>query len=239
LDNQYYAVSELGTSNIATYQLLLQFIYMLPNELQQLFDEKDLDDIDIKILSAEFKPYSATIKILFNPDTYYFEGEVLVPQTWIIKVDSLIEYRMSSEPYGNFEIVEQHPFLQKHKERHGELYIKGPVPNAYELTKALLDAHISEFGGFDFLETFMTPFRLVTVANSKSALLASGPIGIMNCYKNVLDVNGVRCNILEGNYRDYWNGEERVNTVDKLQILDMGDTFFIGENFSFTKPSLI
>lgn len=212
---------------------------MLPQELQQIFDDKDLDDIEIKILSAEFELFSANIKVLFNPDTNYFQGEVLVPQTWIINVNPLIEYRMSSKPYGNFEILKQHPFLKKHKERHGELYISGPVPNAYQLTKALLDAHISEVGSVELLEPYMPPFHLVTVAETKSALLASGPIGIMNCYKKVLDANGVRCNILEGKYRDYWNGEERVNTVDKLKILDMGDTYFIGENFSFTKPSLI
>lgn len=212
---------------------------MFPQKLQQLFDDKDLDDIDIKILSAEFEPYSASIKVLFNPDTFYFQSEVLVSQTWIIQVESLIEYRISSEPYGNFKILDQHPFLQKHTERHGELYINGPVPNAYELTKALFDAHVSEVGGIDFLESFMAPFRLVTVADTKSALLASGPMGIMNCYKKVLDANSVRCNILEGKYQDYWNGEERVNTVDKLKILDMGETYFIGEEFRFIKPSQI
>ena len=211
---------------------------MIPSELQQLFNEKDLEDINIQILKISFDNYRALITVVFEPDTYYHENEVLVSQTWTIKVYPLVEYKITSDPYQNFAIRNAHPFLLRHIEKRAELYINGPIKNEYEVAIALLIEHQESIGGYDYIDEFMDPVRLQSVASAQSALLAKGPISIIEKYKSVLDDHRIESNILSGDKPTYWNGEAHVDTTENLKILDMGSTYFIAECFEFSPQRL-
>lgn len=66
-------------------------------------------------------------------------------------------------------------------------------------------------------------------------MFAKGPISIMDKYQQVLEGNGVVCN-LRGNFEPkFWDGEKDIPEITNLKLLKMGNSYVIGEDFIFKK----
>jgi hypothetical protein len=207
---------------------------MIPYKLQQLLSEKDIEDIEIRITNVYFENVTAEVSILFSPNTYYYEGEILESQTWKIKIFPVVEYNISSEAPVQFEILENHPFINKNKAPHGELYFSGHIQNKHELISALLLKHFELIEGYElFGNYYMSPLVMLQKLDASSALLANAPLNVLKEFKKVLDDRNIKNNIIQTYVPKYWNGYEQVSTIEKLKILAMSDTYFIAENFEF------
>ena len=70
---------------------------------------------------------------------------------------------------------------------------------------------------------------------TKSSLIASGPETLIKKFAAVLDGWEIKNNTVKGVLPKYWNGNELVNTVEKLNVLLMEDTYFVVEEILFHK----
>ena len=210
---------------------------MLPEELDKMLSENDEDDIRISINRVDFSPEQLTIDLIFVNEIWSSEDqEELETQRWKLTVPYPVNYNIAASGHYQFELLNKHPILLPHTDKRCSLYFKGPAEDVKAVKADLFAAQMEVFGALYNLATFMNNERNIdTILRAPSALLATAPRTLIDKYAECLEKHNLPYSIVDGWAPTYWDGEKNVNTVEKLKLLLMGDTYFIGERFLFEK----
>ncbi len=154
---------------------------------------------------------------------------------WEIKITNCRDHRVQTDWFERFEIYDAHPQLLQYTENATELYFSNKAIDTNKLLVELYNQHVIHCGINIPIEKFLNHNDLYDACNADFGLFAKGPISIMDKYQQVLEANGVVCN-LRGNFEPkFWDGEKDIPEITNLKLLKMGNSYVIGEDFIFKK----
>lgn len=120
---------------------------------------------------------------------------------------------------GVHNVSDTHPLLLPYQEPHSSLYIQGHTERLKELSFDLLQLHLATYGQWKpFNPTLFHQLKL------GQALLAAGPQHLIQQYAAKVEEYGLHTSIIP----DY------TPAPSTLQVLTLGDNYFIGSCFEFT-----
>jgi hypothetical protein len=119
---------------------------------------------------------------------------------------------------SGLDLSDAHPLLLPYQEPHCSLYIKGHTEHLKELSFDLLQIHLAIYGKWQ-------PFPSELFAKLKlgHALLAEGPEQLIQRYAAKVGEYGIDTSIIPS----------YTPAPSNLQILTLGDNYFVGSRFEF------
>ena len=210
---------------------------MIPNDLNRLLSENDEDDIRISIDRIDFSTEQIKMDLTFLNEIWGWDDQVeLESQRWTLTIPHPVKYNIATYVCYQFEIVNNHPLLLLYTDRWQSLYFKGPATDVKALMADIFTAQLEVFDSLYNLTNFLNSERNVeALLRAPSALLAKGPRTIIDKYASCLQAHNLPYSIVDGWQPTYWNGGQNVDTVEKLKLLLMGDTYVVAEEFLFEK----
>jgi len=120
---------------------------------------------------------------------------------------------------GPIDLSDAHPLLLPYQEPHSSLYIKGHTAHVKELSFDLSQIHLDTYGRWQAF--YPQHFGMLEMGH---ALLAEGPQSLIQRYAAKVNEYGIHTSILPG----------YTPAPSTLQVLTLGDNYFIGTRFEFT-----
>ena len=211
---------------------------MIPVTLQSFLDNSEAEDIKISLREVSFDDNSTILNLTFKEDVFIETAEEMEVQHWQVIMTSVLDFRINGKVFYQFELLKDHPFLLEYNSPRSSLYIADKVENKNSLIVELYKVHIGLFGSTDrFMDYINSELQLEKILDASSALLANGPLPVLEAYARCLKNHNIRHNIIPPYLPTYWNGEGHVQTLDKLQILLMEDSYFIFEGITFNQSN--
>lgn len=201
---------------------------ILPKELEEIINTGEFgDDGGIRITSLDY--FVDDSKVVFSLDS---GDEDKLNQLWELQIDGLRDQRISIDWANNLEFYSLHFLLWEFSRNHTSLYFKRKADNPNKLIADIFKTHRAVFGKWFDVEKYVSSF-LFGLCNESNGLFANGPKEILEyCYR-VLERNNAEPYYYGSSEPKRWNGEQWVIEDKDLKLLIMGDSYFIGRNFTF------
>jgi hypothetical protein len=207
---------------------------VLPDELKILLDETDEEDTRIYIDAADFSKVEPEIALTVITENY--EGKEGVRQSWLLTIKQHRASKIFSEFSARLEILDTHPLLFDYKEQHGSLYYSGHCTEHYKLFADLFAAHLNICGTFiPFTQYLNNGKDFISVLKATSALLAKGPRNVLQQYGHCLQQYNLTYNLMGSSLPKHWDGEKYVEATPDIKLLLLGESYFVGEDFVFSR----
>lgn len=209
--------------------------YPIPKELVDFSWSYDDGEEDVRGFSIKRTDFlSNTIHVVFN--VYFGTMSPAANGEWQLLVENYRDFHVDCCWVDELRIYDLHPRLLQYQEESAELYYSSILPNPDSLLADIYKAHVSVCGEFISIQKFLNkPF--LDACNTPFGLFATGPISVLEKYKEVFDRHGMINNIRKTSIPKHWNGEEYIPEPSDLKLLTMEDTFFIAQEFRFKKLS--
>lgn len=206
---------------------------VLPPEILELLQDADFESVGgIFIERLDYLESNALIKLRIETSSE------LPNQFWQITVENIISERiLRSWVYDNgaryIEVYTDHYLLWEFTDQHTELYVNGTSASTPEYVGArFYEMHATAFGEWLPLETYINKGGLFVATQMPQGLFAEGPKKILRQYERWLKQLGKPAYIFEGDGLIARN--TRNDTLD-LQLIIIGDNYFIGNHLTFTR----
>ncbi len=213
--------------------------------MQKLNDllPKELGDL---IYSLEFEEQGGfrITKIEFNSlfvvyfDVYVGNIEDVVSK-WSLSLSDYFDFNIEYEWSEEFEFHEHHPLLLDYIEDKVDLYFSSKANDINSLVADIYKAHHDTTKGWIEVEKYLNMNNLVAACSARFGLFASGPVSVIQKYKEVLDTHGVINNLsVYSSPKFSIKGEEgwKVLQIPQgLKLLMIGESYFISTKFKFEK----
>ena len=202
----------------------------LPIELREVFDSLDYEEEgylnirSVKYLNNELNlEFSISLGASIDlENTQNWELQILNYRNSIINIDDCGRY---------FIFYSDHVLLWEFT-NNIELYFKTPTNQPEQLLSDIYKIHNSTFNSFIALEKFINGSCLSTRCNADSGLFGRGPKQILNYYFECLEKAEMNPYFLNGNFQKKINEEG-----NDLKLALLGRSYFIGQDFIFTKQN--
>jgi hypothetical protein len=195
----------------------------LPIELLSVLNSPEFDDeAGILIKSVEYIDEDLIVIFLIN-----FGGH-MPDQTWQVNIAGVKEERIIRNWSETLVLYNQHPLLLEYIDTQTELYFKGATTEWRNLFIDIFEM-VSELAEdrADILQYIFSPQMIKEKSQYGHGLFARGPKTILKIYEQCLVKYGIYA---------YYLGERECSEDDKeLKLLQIGDSFTIGKNFTFEK----
>ncbi|MBZ0303339.1 MAG: hypothetical protein K8J31_26590 [Anaerolineae bacterium] len=150
--------------------------------------------------------------------------------TYLIRVLSVHEHRLSLGLFGSLFIAEQHPILLHHNEPKPDVYFEGQPADVNELVLDIDQAYASTFGPWRELAADINREQpLVDLLQSGRGRLGTMPKTIADRMLRVLAHHGLK-GWLDGEIERAATEEHGRSTLWKL--LGVGDSYFVALDFA-------
>lgn len=203
---------------------------MLPDILNEIFENNDPEDISISILKAESE--NRELKITIEVSGYDFGNH-----TW--QIDT-VNYRAGNilfDTSHEMEIRKEHPLLWQFSDEQSELYFSGYTDN---VEKLFFDLHKVHYSNFYNLSSFEESLNLLKdfkrLIGSKNGLLARGSNKLMRLYAQILEAHEMEYSIIGNRIPTFWDGAGRVEETGTAKVLFIDNSYIIADEFVF-KPA--
>jgi hypothetical protein len=209
---------------------------MLPQRIVELLDNFDMEDCKFSILKIDFEQDVPTIKIKLTA-TSFDESENVI-QFWTVTANRCKACSVNLDDFYTIELKNEDPLIWIHNNGHRSLYFNGRSTDTGKLCFDLYQAHVSQFGELVSFETFINTQRnLYDLLASGYGLLANGPQKLMTIYASCLQKHNVQYSTPGERLPTYWNGKEHLAETE-LQLLLLGDSYIVAEDFEFYENKL-
>ena len=206
---------------------------MVPEELDDIFSRFSEHYLYIYIKKVEHDTtdfiIDITAEVRHNTEPIF--------QKWTITAKNHRRNRIFFESASSISIAADHPLLWQFTDIQCQLYFSGECRDVPKLFYDLYHVHQDVFGRYDCFdmeaaeETYKKPFQYT------SGYLTQGPKTLMEMYGECLRQNGMDYSAIEDRQPTYWDGQQYVPELKDLEILFIGDTYVIAEDFLFEKIS--
>lgn len=217
---------------------------MIPLELISHLDTYEFEDYgQLRISTSKWVNGDLCLEIATEFDNYedYCENtEGFISQKWQIWIKSLEEERIDSLISESIRIEDRHILLCKHCDPYLSLYFKSAAHSPQDLLFHLYKLHIEKFGNWFPFEEFLNGGEegLFKLLSYDFGLFANAPETIIMEYKQCLEDLGIKTSFPKS---DIIKSEvsimetERMERGKKLKILLLDASYFIAEEFIFSK----
>ncbi len=153
---------------------------------------------------------------------------------WEVRCEDVLGSLLLDESAHLLELTEDHPLLWEFKHETASAFFYAPPANADAAVGALYQAHENGVGPwikFDqFLNNSISLSKLLAAGNG---LLASGPMPLMNLYKETLRPHGVEVDIRFPRPPKIWDGIHwrQLELQNKTKVLLLGSSYVIGNEW--------
>lgn len=200
---------------------------ILPPTLKKLVESSNFENLG-GITINKFERNSNDLTITFTiTDGVREEGEE--DQLWELSIQGVQATKVVIESTEQLSFYEDHFLLREYTEAWTSLYFNGEAEHPDRLLADIYGAHRANFGNWIEIEKYLNPlFSLSKLCTSPFGLFAKGPKSILEVYSDCLDKCHLNPHFLDS------------NTMVKepeppLRLLIIGDSYFIGEIFSFKR----
>ena len=205
--------------------LMTELFKILPLELEDYFSsinyegEGFLQVNEIKFFNNE---------MYFNFSIYIGNYEKNEIQYWQLKVINYRDSKIDIENLGGyFEFYSNHFLLWEFIDDEVELYFKNATDSPEILLANIYKIHKHIFNNYISLEKYINGNDLILNCKSRNGLFARGPKNILKLYYNCLEKDNMNPYYLESNKNNFKS--------KNLKVALLGGTYFIGEDFIFTR----
>jgi hypothetical protein len=198
----------------------------LPKELFEVINTGEFeDDGDILIIGLDYQGNNLKVKI--SVDT----GIQNEPkQLWELAIWELKKEKIELQWTNQIKFFQEHYLLWEFTERQTSLYFNGKTENPAELLTDIFRLHRQQFGHWYEVEKYLNNcLDLYALCKANIGLFARGPKRVLEEYYAILE----KYNKNPHFHSDY--NPEYENYEKPLGLLIIGESFFIGEEFSFKK----
>lgn len=202
--------------------------------LQELLDKiennYDPEGIEITIDKGDFDLKDPSVNI-----TVIFEDEIA--EKWTVLVSGYLNSRISFKiPAHSMNLLKDDPLSWEYNDVQASLYFSGDVQYPFELISDLIGINRSLYGQYaSSFKHFNELRELKELITAKAGLLAHGPKKLLLKYIACLDKHGVKSSIANERPVTVWDGEKRVASDNKAQVLFIGHSYIIADDFSLIK----
>jgi len=196
---------------------------LLPAELNEVLNSPEFDD-DAGLLVDSAKFIEESLIITFS--IKYSEDQEMTNQLWNIIVGGIEEEHISTNWAQNINIYKEHVLLLAYNDIHTELYFKGTTNRSQELFIDIFKSITKLSSDSPFISKYIfSPEAIDELSQQGYGLFARGPKTILKIYEQCLIKYGIKPSLI---------GEMKPSKKS-LELLILGDSYFIGENFTFEK----
>ncbi|MEQ9440036.1 MAG: hypothetical protein RIG62_13355 [Cyclobacteriaceae bacterium] len=204
----------------------------LNSRLADIFSSIEFEeDGGIHITKTDW--YSDDLKLEFTVRTGIDDEH----QLWEAQITGVREELIKSDWADQMKLLEDHPLLWRFDDIQSELYFSQSTDRPYELISSILETHQKIVSNWYSLNEFINYGHLsfIDLCKSSNALFAKGPKKILSEYASILDAFNMRPNLFGDHNPKRWVDKKWVDETETLQILIIGKTFVIAENFDFER----
>ena len=207
---------------------------MLPEELQNIFNEFDEDYFSLYVTRASDSTDKFIIDFILTVQDINERGGM--SQKWTIEATGHIRNSLSFDFAPFMEIKSDHPLLWEYTDIQCQLYFTGKCEDLPRLFYDLYVTHKKLFGRYECFNIDIweekSHFKRFMYTNG---LLTQGPKKLMDMYGHCLEQNGLGFTIIGKRPGEYWDGKESASQDAGLKILLLGESYIIAKDFTFLK----
>ncbi|MEI5909264.1 hypothetical protein WAK64_19620 [Bacillus spongiae] len=180
-------------------------------------------DVDLHLVG--FKVNLDTLTIDINL-TYYDDNEI--QEQWQIVCDDFRTHTLKYEVFVECKVFNEHELLWNYNKEWCEVFFDGRPDSTKEVMGELLKTHFDNTKGNIPFGKYING-RVDKLLEGEFGLFATGPINLMDSYRNVLTMYGFKTTVLPLHYRN-----SREYSTD-YKLLEMGDSYIVAKGFSANK----
>ena len=195
----------------------------LPNELSKVLDSPEFDDeAGIVIQSVQFIKNDLHVIFLIR------FGDDEEQQSWKVTVINLKEEQIIISWAQDIRIFQEHPLLLDHNDSQTNLYFNGTTSESKELFidifKSIMQLSKNES---HVLKYIFSPESVSERCGWGYGMFANGPKTILDLYAQCIGKYGMNPYFI--------TTAEPLGEHKQLKLLEIGDSYFIGESFLFER----
>lgn len=202
-------------------------------ELSDIFNSPDFEDNGgIHITGTDW--YNDDLKLDFTINT----GLSNEHQLWEAQISGVRDELIKSDWVDDIVLTDEHPLQWQFNDMQTELYFSKPTQKPFELLNSIIEAHLNTTKGWYDLQKFINSsayISLIVLFKSSNALFAKGPKKILEKYGEVLDEHQMKPNLFGERTPKRWTGEQWIEETEPLNILLIGKSYVIAEQFDFER----
>lgn len=203
---------------------------MIPSELNLILDSSEFEDNGgILITSADW--FADDVKLEISVNTGAEEN-----QLWEVSCESSRTCVIRPNWAADIQISDDHPLLWKYKLPSANLYFIGPAKEPEKLFLSLFQLNEELFEGFLSLSEIINRHaKFSDLTRSKSGLLATGPIPLLNKISVLAEQAGFKTSIAGEYPAKKWNGESWLEENGNVKLLRIDQSIIISEAITFQR----
>lgn len=205
----------------------------LNTELSDLFSSIEFEENGgIHITGADW--YADDLKLEFAINT----GVANEHQLWEAQISGVRDELIKSDWVDELVLTDEHPLLWQFNNVQTDLYFSKSTQKPFELLNSILETHLATTKGWYDLQKFINSnsyLSLIELCKSSNALFAKGPKKILELYAKILDEHQMKPNLFGDRSPKRWTGEQWIEETEPLNVLLIGKSYVIAEQFDFER----
>jgi hypothetical protein len=197
----------------------------------------DEEDVLIQFRDASWSGTSLQLRLAVSE----LDSEVdSLPGIWDVRCENVLGYALSNGSANWLELTEDHPLLWDFKHQSASAFFYKAPPNADAVVGALYEAHQRAVGSWiNFGKHLNGTPGLSSLLAAGNGLLASGPLPLLNLYKEILRSHGVEIDIRFPHPPKIWDGRHwrELEAENDTKALITGTSYVIGSGWTAQQKS--
>ena len=200
-------------------------------ELMDLLNQSDEEDTFIQLVEAQWVDDVLKLRILARPD---FDTP---SQEWTVECLEVASFKLNHSVAQSLSLLEDHVLLWPFKEDTADAFFYGKPDSPAAAVGQLYEAHLAIAKGWiPFEHYFNRSMSLSTLLSAGDGKLATGPVRLLEVYKDVLSVHQTTVEIRFSHGPKRWDGTNWVAiSSDQLRVLLLDETYVVANGFRATR----
>ena len=202
---------------------MTQNLDIIPKDLRDSLESEEFEEMGGGLLIDSIVFNGDDIEILF---TIKYSSDTVSEQRWKILVKNSATEIVTRNWAEYLEIFDDHFLLYEFHDNYVEIYFNNKASDPFKLLGDLVELHKFNFGDMlPFGFGLNTPTGWHDLCSTKNGLFARGPKRIIELYEKCLNKNGISTSLINEIHLD----------KKRRKLLLFGDSYFVGETFSFER----
>ena len=158
------------------------------------------------------------------------------PKNWKVSCGRVLAHNLCYGTALFLTVTDNHPLLWQFQEESASAYFSGVPSHVQAAVGALYEAHVNAVGLWIPFSSHLNALPLSKLLATGNGLLARGPVGLLQLYRDTLEPFGTRINICSPYQPQIREGDHWL-TLDPhgVKVLLIGSSYVIGSEWTAYK----